>query len=104
MQVQNSYKLKSNTSSGTKTPTPDLKQAHSQLTQAQNVDRTPSIDPIKEAAEEASRCIADAEYKDALLAESCGELEMNMKMQEEAEETILFAKELYERCNLKLAF
>lgn len=99
MQVQNCFKIKSETSSGTKTPT--MKQEDNQFGKVQNVSYVKVTDPIEDAAVSAAYKIAEAENKSFVAAEAIKEVERMSKMAEDTESMLLLAKEIFEKCNTK---
>ncbi|XP_010242277.1 PREDICTED: telomere repeat-binding factor 4 [Nelumbo nucifera] len=95
--VQNCYKIKKDTSFGTRTPT--LKQKDNRPRQLQNPGFITSADTIEEAALAAAYKIADAENKSFVAAEAVKEAERVSKMAEETDSLLQLAKEIYEQCS-----
>lgn len=99
MQVQNCFKMKSDASLGTKTPT--VKQEDNKLGKLQNASYVKISDPVEDAAVAAAYKIAEAENKSFVAAEAIKEVERISKMAEDTESMLQFAKEIFEKCNAK---
>lgn len=100
MQVQNCYKMKTDVSSGTKTPipTPTPKQ-DIQPRSLQSIGYSTIGDTVEVAAEAAACKIADAENKSFVAAEAVKEAERVSKMAEDTDSFLQLAKEIFEKCN-----
>lgn len=96
MQVQNYFRVKNDTSLGTKTFT------DSQLGKLQNAGYVKTSDPVEEAAVAAAYKVADAENRSYVAAEAIKEAERISKMAEDTDAMLQFAKEIFEKCNAEI--
>lgn len=98
--VQNCYKMKTDVSSGTKTPlpTPTPKQ-DIQPRPLQSIGYLTIGDTVEAAAEAAACKIADAENKSFVAAEAVKEAERVSKMAEDTDSFLQLAKEIFEKCS-----
>ncbi|KAK9149099.1 hypothetical protein Scep_007856 [Stephania cephalantha] len=98
IEIQNCYKIKKDTSFGTKTPTPKQKEVRPK--QPQNS----LVDAMEEAAATAAYKIADAENKAFLAAETVKDSERVAKMAVDSDSILRLFKEVLERCKISYCF
>ncbi|KAK9102520.1 hypothetical protein Sjap_019774 [Stephania japonica] len=94
--IQNCYKIKKDTSFGTKTPTPKQKEVRPKQLQNSGAGL---VDPMEEASTTAAYSLADAENKEFLAAETVKNSERVAKMSLESDSILLLFKEVLERCS-----
>lgn len=96
--VEKGYKIKKDSLSGTKTPSPLQKDIRSRLLQHSgsmaSVDET-----LEEAAASAAYKIADAENKSFVAAEAVKEAERVTKMAEDVDLLLQLVEEIYDQCS-----
>ncbi|OAY27100.1 telomere repeat-binding factor 4 [Manihot esculenta] len=95
--VQNFYKIKNSSPSGTKIPTP--KQKSIQPRPLHSVGCINSGGTMEEAAVAAAYRIAEAENKSFVAAEAVKEAERVSKMAEDTDSLLQLAKEIFEKCS-----
>ncbi|KAK9142297.1 hypothetical protein Syun_011697 [Stephania yunnanensis] len=92
--IQNCYKIKKDTSFGTKTPTPKQKEVRPRQPPQNSL-----VDAMEEAAATAAYKIADAENKAFLAAETVKDSERVAKMAVDSDSILRLFKEVLERCS-----
>ncbi|KAJ4958316.1 hypothetical protein NE237_025427 [Protea cynaroides] len=95
--VQNCYKIKEDTTFGTRAPPPKEKDIRPR--QSQPPRSVPLVDTVEEAAAAAAYKIAEAESKSFVAYGAVHEAEKMAKMVEEAESLVQLAKEIFEKCS-----
>ncbi|KAK6941349.1 SANT/Myb domain [Dillenia turbinata] len=98
--VKNCYKVKSNAPVVTKAPPPKPKDVRPKQLLASGYINT--TETIEDAAVAAAYKIAEAENKSFVAAEAVKEAERIAKMAEDSESFLLFAKEVFEKCNANI--
>lgn len=99
MQVQNFFKIKKETTLGTKTPNP--KQKDVKPRQSLNSGLMTTSETVDDAANAAAYRVADAENKAYMAAEAVKEAERISKMAENTDSMLQLVKEIHERCKAK---
>ncbi|XP_027334457.1 telomere repeat-binding factor 4 isoform X2 [Abrus precatorius] len=97
--VQNCYKIKKETSEGTKSPVPKQKDVRPPQRQSPASGFISSNETIREAADAAAYRVADAESKSYLAAEAIKEAERIAWLAEDNDSMLQLAKEIYEQCS-----
>lgn len=95
--VENCYRIRKDTSLGTKTPAPKQKDVRPrQLLSSGLMTTSESVD---DAANAAAYRVADAENKAYMAAEAVKEAERISKMAEDSDSMLQLVKDIYERCS-----
>ncbi|XP_061344739.1 telomere repeat-binding factor 4-like [Gastrolobium bilobum] len=100
--VQNCYKIKKDTPTGTKLTAPKSpapKQEDVWPRQSPASSLLTSIETIKDAADTAAYRVADAENKSFLAAEAVKEVERISRLAEDTDSMLQLVKEIYEKCS-----
>lgn len=95
-QVQNCYKIKKETPSGSKTPPLKQKDVWPHQPPASNFVST--YETVKDTADTAAYRLAEAENKSFLAAEAVKEAERLSKFSEDADSILQLVREIYEKC------
>ncbi|KAK7294388.1 hypothetical protein RJT34_17277 [Clitoria ternatea] len=97
--IQNCYKIKKDTSVGTKSPAPKQKDIRPPQRQSPASGFMATNETVKEAADAAAYRVADAECKSYMAAEAMKEAERMSGMAEDTDSMLQLAKEIYEQCS-----
>lgn len=95
--VENCYRIRKDTSLGTKTPAPKQKDVRPRQILSSGLMTT--SESVDDAANAAAYRVADAENKAYMAAEAVKEAERISKMAEDSDSMLQLVKDIYERCS-----